>query len=516
MYHAQHRRIDGPTTASAGLSFIVFAYVAARAATMCITLDEAATYNGHVTNGWLDILLFRTDGLPDNNHLLHTLLAKLSVGIFGVSELTLRLPTLFGTILYLLGLNLCLPRVVSGWKAVPGLLAVAMNPYVVDFLGVARGYGLGLGFTMLGLAALLRAFGETPGRIREGHARIGIMLFGLAALSNLSFLLVLGGAMLLVGGFVLVRGLAGAGVSESASSPWPLVLARLLLPGIPFIAYLALPLYIIRQWKLFGEGGQAGFWNDTVGGLVNGTAYDNNWFWSYIQVMTDWVVVVSLFVPVALLLLWRKDRRRFAVLAVLAGMTFTVALASILQHHLMHVAYLQGRRGIFFTPLFLLTAIALGDPPRTSSRWYSVPAVLLGFVAPMLLVVQNIYSANLKSLYDWPEYGGTRPAMLAVREEIGRNAPGRPCKMRVDEPYFDTMNFYRSMYGMERLLLPVELDGLDGPADFYYGFIRDEAKMAAQGARPLYRHAESGTILCVRDKPAGGHGGKTITDGIVP
>ncbi|NTV02179.1 MAG: hypothetical protein HGB04_05260 [Chlorobiaceae bacterium] len=510
MHHAQHRSIDGPTTASAGLSLLVFAYVAARAATMCITLDEAATYNGHVTNGWVDILLFRTDGLPDNNHLLHTLLAKLSVSIFGVSELTLRLPTLLGTFFYLLGLNLCLPRVVSGWKAVPGLLAIAMNPYVVDFLGVARGYGLGLGFTMLGLAALLRAFAETPGKLRAGHARLGIVLFGLAALSNLSFLLVLGSAMLMVGGFVLVQGIAGRPVSESSSYPWPLLLVQLLLPGLPFIAYLALPVHIIRQWKLLGEGGQTGFWHDTVGSLVNGTAYANRWFWSYIYVMTDWVVVVSLFVPIALVLLWRTDQRRFTVLAVLAGMTFTVALASILQHHLMHVAYLQGRRGIFLTPLFLLTAIALGDTPRTSSRWYSVPALLLGLAAPSVLAVQNIYTANLKSLYDWPEFGGTRTAMLAVKREIGLQQPGTPRKMRVDEDYFDTMNFYRSMYGMERMLLPVELDGLDGPADFYYGFIRNEATMAAQGARPLYRHPQSGTILCVRDNPAGGHGGNNI------
>ena len=512
------RRIDGPLMVTAGLSLPVLAYVAMRAATLCITLDEAATYNGHVTGGWLDILLFRTPGLPDNNHLLHTLLCKVSVLLFGVSELSLRTPALLGCLLYLLGLNLCLRWVVSGWKRVPAFLVVGLSPYVVDFLGLARGYGLGLGFTMLGLAAMLRAFAETPGKLREGSARLGIVLFGFAALSNLSFLLVFGAAMLLVAGFVSIRGLDGRPVSESPSSHWPLVLASLLLPGVPFLAYLSLPLNIIRQWKLFGEGGRIGFWHDTVGSLVYGTAYFDRWFWSYTDVVTAWIVVVMLFVPVALLLLRRTDERRFAVLSVLAGMTFAVALASIVQHNLLHVAFLQGRRGIFLIPLFLLTALALGDPPRRSTRWYLLPAMVLGLAVPSVLAVHNVFSVNLTRIYDWNDYGGTRPAMLAVREELGRREPGPPRKMRVDEAYFDCMNFYRSMYGMERMLRPVELDGLDGPADFYYGFSRHEGAMAAQGARLLLRHPESGTILYFRDMSGAPdrRPDATVTHGSVP
>ena len=92
--------------------------------------------------------------------------------------------------------------------------------------------------------------------------------------------------------------------------------------------------------------------------------------------------------------------------------------------------------------------------------------------------------------------------MLTLRDEAVRLNPGRPLKLRVDEDFFDCMNFYRSMYGMERVLLPVELEPLGGPADFYYGFTRNEPAMAAQGARPLYRHAQSETVLCVRDAAA--------------
>ncbi|NTU93739.1 MAG: hypothetical protein HGB29_08830 [Chlorobiaceae bacterium] len=498
MGDSPHRRISGPTVVTAGLSLLVFAYVATRAATLCITIDEAATYLWHVRGGWLDIILFSTTGLPDNNHVLYTLLAKVSVLLFGLSELTLRIPSLLGCLLYLLGLNLCLRRIVTGWKIVPALLAVGLNPYVVDFLGVARGYGLGLGFTMLGISALLSAFAETPGKVRVAPAQLGMVLFGFAALSNLSFLLLLGAAMLLVVGFVVVSGLTAQRDSATGSSPWPILLFRILLPAIPFLAYLMLPLIIIRNWKLFGEGGHTGFWADTVTGLVQGTAYYNPWFWSYIDAMMIWVVVVSLFVPIALLVLRRMDDRKFVVLAVLALLTLTVAVASIVQHHLLHVAFLQGRRAIFLTPLFLLTAIAIGEPPRRAPGWYLLPAMLIGLLGPSVLAVTGVAATNLDKLYEWNEYSGTRSAMLMIRQEIGRQTPGHPRKLRVNTEYEHAMNFYRIMYGMERVLMPVESEGLAGSADFYYGFIRDESTMTGYGARPMLRQPESGTILCGR------------------
>ena len=247
MAYSPRRRIDGPMVVAAVLSPIVLSYVATRAAKLCITIDEASTYNCHVTGGWLDIILFRTDGLPDNNHVLYTLLCKASVMLFGLSELTLRMPSLLGCLFYLLGLNLCLRRIASGWKIVPGLLAVGLNPYVIDFLGLARGYGLGLGFTMLGLAALLSSFTETTGKPRVVAAQVSMVLFGFAALSNLSFLLVLCAAMILFGAYLVYSGIIDRRDSGSPFTPWLILLLRISLPAIPFIAYLALPIGIIRQ-----------------------------------------------------------------------------------------------------------------------------------------------------------------------------------------------------------------------------------------------------------------------------
>ena len=498
MADVSHRRIDAPTVLTAVLSLLVLAYVVTRAAKLCITIDEAATYNDHVRGGWLDIILFRTDGLPDNNHILNTLFCKVSVMLFGLSELTLRIPSLLGCFFYLLGLNLCLRRIVSGWNIVIGLLAVGMNPYVLDFLGLARGYGLGLGFTMLGLAALLSSFDEITGKVRVVNAQVSMMLFGLASLSNLSFLLVLGAAMLLFGMRLVYSVIFGRHVSDFSSSPWPILLLKIILPALPFLAYLALPIDIIHKLKLFEEGGHKGFWTDTVTGLIQGTAYGSSLLWQNINSMMLWVMLASLFVPLALFILKRTDESKFLALSVLASMTFIISLESLVQHYLFHVAYLEGRRAIFFIPFFLLTVLAFGDPPRHAKRWYTLSAMLLGLLIPSVLAVHDVASMNLRIIYNWNNYEGTRPAMLAIMKEIGQQKPERARKMLVNSDYDGSISFYRSMFGMERLLLPIHDEGLDGSADYYYGHTSDAVTMAKNGARPLLLHPASGTVLYER------------------
>ena len=57
-------------------------YVVLRAALIPIVHDEAVTYFAHVPLGVLQIVEHR-GVLPSNNHLLNTLLMKVSVGLFG-------------------------------------------------------------------------------------------------------------------------------------------------------------------------------------------------------------------------------------------------------------------------------------------------------------------------------------------------------------------------------------------------------------------------------------------------
>src|SRR5215211_593620 len=67
-----------------------------RAATQSLTIDEAFTYQLYLAKNLRAIL---TD-YDANNHVLFTLLAKISVSLFGTSEFAIRLPTLLGGLVY--------------------------------------------------------------------------------------------------------------------------------------------------------------------------------------------------------------------------------------------------------------------------------------------------------------------------------------------------------------------------------------------------------------------------------
>ena len=81
---------------TAGLLVLIFCFVCFRATVQPIGHDEALTYAWFLDGGIYKILAFNP-----NNHFLFTALAKPSVYFLGLSELSLRAPTLIGTLVYL-------------------------------------------------------------------------------------------------------------------------------------------------------------------------------------------------------------------------------------------------------------------------------------------------------------------------------------------------------------------------------------------------------------------------------
>ncbi len=167
---------------------LLVAYDAARSFTMSITHDEARTLAWHVTGQLGDILHFATPGLPDNNHLLFTLLAKGSVSLFGSGELALRLPSVLAYALYCVMMAHILARHLRGAMLLLYLLFAGLNPLLVDMLSIARGYGLGIALTTTGLYLLLRDC-ETSNRRPASWAAWASFSLALAVLAHLSFLL---------------------------------------------------------------------------------------------------------------------------------------------------------------------------------------------------------------------------------------------------------------------------------------------------------------------------------------
>ncbi len=116
--------------AAGSLLALIFVVNVYRAATQSITHDEAYTYLLFVSGTWSEVFSVYTA----NHHILHTFLVKLSIDTFGLSELTMRIPSLLGGLLYLVTSYRLVSLLFDRFG--PRLLALALltlNPYVAHF-----------------------------------------------------------------------------------------------------------------------------------------------------------------------------------------------------------------------------------------------------------------------------------------------------------------------------------------------------------------------------------------------
>lgn len=201
-----------------GLAASSFIFVLARAAIQSITIDEADT---------VLVWVLRTDPshwqAGANNHVLNSVLIRLFVTVFGLHHLTTRGPTLLGALLYISACVLLCRWIIDGQRGRCTLFAaLTLNPFVLDYLVAARGYGLAVGFLMWALLILASIhFGDpkdTQGVSIETKVAACSAFAGLSFISNFSFAVVSAAILgiVVVRSFRLRRSFLGFSVAVTA------------------------------------------------------------------------------------------------------------------------------------------------------------------------------------------------------------------------------------------------------------------------------------------------------------
>ncbi len=231
---------------NAGLCLFFVAFATLRAARVPLTYDEAASYIRYIDSGTPSV--FDTGALSifnfevATNHFLNTALAKVCTQIAGGSEFVLRVPNLLGYAMFMIFSVLILRRYVRPFIATTGFLLLNLNPYVLDFFTLSRGYGLSLGFLM---AAMFWAFRCLDCLKEVGHGTreaAAALTFALGAvMSNFALLNVwLSIFGVLLAGFMLRNTvLDGSGLRQrdSRTTAWakvPFILAAALFIALVF------------------------------------------------------------------------------------------------------------------------------------------------------------------------------------------------------------------------------------------------------------------------------------------
>ena len=357
-------------------------YVGARAALVPITHDEAFGYLNFFGHSWERIFSFRAPGSV-NNHVLNSVLARLSTATFGVPEWALRLPNVLAFALYL-GSGVWIARRLSSAVAtLVFLVLLVCNPFLLEFFGLARGYGLGLAFLEL-FAALLLSLGERddPGLLRGTAAGLA---GALAMASNFSFFLP-------VGAFALVSALRlrNRPLAFFAGVLPPLVVCAAVFG--PWIASLR------AAGQLYAGGEE--FVRDTLGVLAWRSVAEAGW--GPLGQTGAWVaaLVCAALGVAALIFPAAAAGRRIAGLFVPA-LALCVA-GSVLLHRLFGTPYPMDRTALFFLPLLAASGAAGIDVLASAAgRFARAVGSVTGSVLVLAAVWNGVRSANLDHAQLW-------------------------------------------------------------------------------------------------------------------
>ena len=470
-------------------------WAAARARIQSITIDEADTYVYYV--GTAAPSYWKSAA---NNHVLNSMLMRLSTTLFGVSNLTLRIPALLGAILYVASVyvlvRLMTRSLLLAWAL---LVCLILNPMVMDYLVAARGYSLALAFLMSAIAVAAR--GRTGGSDPLKTCTIASLLVALSFSANFSFAIVDAVTLAGIAWWCAPRKRTVRGYAQIA--------AAAILPGL--LVALVLTGRVIAHWPKneLRWGATTFVWSmQSIGQqcfytlshyLVKQPLYDflfrnRRFLLPSLGLACLWRLAV---------LFWERKSlgdhgagwlARLGLLAA-SGAVLTFALHGLLVWTL-HFLWPLGRTGLFLPPLCILAVGAVAAIPCASKMGIASQRVMTALLAAtgcyfilcmrLTWFTEWYWNANSDRLYSVVAYYNRA---YGVRT-IGTNWR-----------YVSVLNYYRTISGHDTLD-PITLERpIPSGRSLYVLFPNDDREFAArERLKVVYHDDVSDALVAIRQE----------------
>lgn len=476
-------------------------WIVHRALVQSITLDEANTFLHWVSpdtpTHW---------DAHSNNHVLNSLLMRLSVWLFGLSHLTVRMPALFGGALYIFAIyGFC--TLLGGGPVLTWALFVCFvyNPFLMDYLVAARGYGLALGFFGMALylfaGALVRA--AEPGE-REilNRARAVSACVALSFCANFSF--AWANAFLLAAFFIW----AFAKRRKRGKVACARLATACAFPGfvVVFVLTGSVLARFPRDQLFWGSHSLKESWRDIFDAsftqsplnpfLVNPLLAD---FLRSVQPYFFRVGAALLAVYLAFVLLARKPRSfqsrpRLLLAASLAAVLVLTVFVHWLQFKLLKIPLPFERTSLFLVPLTMAIVGAVFSVAPSNLRERAVRG--LG-IAVLCLTAVYFVGALRDSFFRMWRPGADVKAAFPVVVNLCRRAGVR--EVASDQNLAASFNFYRILYKVDDLDEFRYLDKMPSGKPIYVLMERQYADLIRrEGLQIAYRGPTSDLVVAIR------------------
>jgi hypothetical protein len=430
------------------VSLLLLSYSGYRCYSLGFTHDESISYNSIIHQSLYEIFTNDSDCVTANNHILNSLFMKYFDLWFGPHEFFLRLHSLLAHIVYLIFSYLLMKNFRNPWIIAIGFLILNVNPFLLDFFSLARGYALSIAFMMMSVYYFIE-FTK-----KEVFAKIVLCLLTalLSTLANFSMVTFITSVIVLLECFMLLKRCS---------------FKRFFITNIP-VAFVAFFLYALYKWpitklieyKQLYFGGWQGLWRDTALSSIEYFLYGSRYtefFSGFLRFFLLAVIFAGFYVLI------KKIKNRS-----ISGSDYIFILLIIIlvnhyaQHLIMGTNFFIERVALFLVPLFFISAFNVwvyfweqaGVKKIMSSLIIYLFVIIIGFV--------SVESLNLSYTYDWKYDADIKKAMKDLEKLQTKN------NMRISNTWFyePSINFYRETQSLI-WLLPANRNEIDNNSDFY-------------------------------------------------
>ncbi len=328
-----------------GLAILTFALIKANISSF--THDESFSYLNYCSSTFMQIISF--SDWYTNNHILNSLLMKYAEIIAGSSELALRFPNIILFAVYII-YSFFLFKSEKLLFTLSIFLLLITNPLLNNLFGLARGYGLSVGFMIMSFYHFSKFI-----KNKKRYLNLGLFHFGalMASLSNFTLLTFYASILLTFNIYELLKNIV-------LKNKFNLIKANIIhtIPLIIALGILFEPVRRVISYSNLNFGGKNNFLSDTIYSVIINTfhnAHIPNFIITTITIVIIIATSFSLYIIAKNIKLHNQTFIKNNTELILSTfIIISISAIIILLHVLFGSDYPIGRFAIFLFPLFII------------------------------------------------------------------------------------------------------------------------------------------------------------------
>jgi len=461
------------------LSAFLLAYTTIRAYKLVFTHDESLSYIYAISTDALTVLnLAYRDA---NNHPMNTWGMYILSRLFGNSEFPLRIPNLIAYLLYLFSSIMFIKKLRSPLMILTGFFLINVNPMLLDYFPLARGYGIALGFQMVSAWLCLECFLSRSYFKAILIAFLSIIAATLTTFSNFTFVhyyvalcfsIVL---MLIIKGWRLTWKKHTWGIINSKVG---LIFSFIAWNTLIVILFVGRRIIDLKIRGYLYAGGTKGFWKDTVLTLIEQSFGPfSNMLWvprhinlpivlHLVELGTVIMILIGIY-AIYWIFKYKQPSIHSQSFGAVAMILYLTGATIFSQSYIFDMETLVGRTGLLFIPLMAYSTIFVLDQLVDSRIWFfRIFSKVFCILIILFLTINYALSFTFKSA-PWPRDVDTKEMLHDLFIEREKDHQGETISLGADWILEPTINYYIMTRNLT-WLKSITRDDLRNDYDYYY------------------------------------------------